>query len=94
MRPWAVPVPVPGPLRPPGRKPKNVGGQISGYLSFSAPVVQTPKHRSEYTMLGGSGLKGRGAIPAIARQRLTAFPRSSRSVGLPDELNEPPFGEF
>lgn len=37
----------------------------------------------EHTMLGGSGLKGRGAIPAIARQRLTAFPRSSRSVGLP-----------
>ncbi|OGM40539.1 mitochondrial export translocase Oxa1 [Aspergillus bombycis] len=31
-------------------------------------------------MLGGAGLKGRGAMPAIARQRLTAFSRSSRSM--------------
>ncbi|KAE8328955.1 60Kd inner membrane protein-domain-containing protein [Aspergillus sergii] len=31
-------------------------------------------------MLGGAGLKGRGAMPVIARQRLTAFSRSSRSM--------------
>ncbi|KAE8144593.1 60Kd inner membrane protein-domain-containing protein [Aspergillus avenaceus] len=30
-------------------------------------------------MLGGAGLKGRG-LPAMARQRLTAFPRSARSM--------------
>ncbi|KAF9883943.1 Mitochondrial inner membrane protein oxa1 [Aspergillus nanangensis] len=31
-------------------------------------------------MLGGAVVKGRGAMPAIARQRLTAFSRSSRSI--------------
>ncbi|OJJ95498.1 hypothetical protein ASPACDRAFT_81973 [Aspergillus aculeatus ATCC 16872] len=31
-------------------------------------------------MLGGTGLAGRGAMPAIARQRLLAFSRSSRSM--------------
>ncbi|KKK22306.1 hypothetical protein ARAM_006938 [Aspergillus rambellii] len=31
-------------------------------------------------MLGGYGLKGRGVMPAIARQRLAAFSRSSRSM--------------
>ncbi|EAU31221.1 predicted protein [Aspergillus terreus NIH2624] len=31
-------------------------------------------------MFGGAGLKGRGAMPAIARQRLSAFSRSSRSI--------------
>ncbi|PKX96654.1 membrane insertase OXA1 [Aspergillus novofumigatus IBT 16806] len=31
-------------------------------------------------MLAGAGLKGRGGIPTIARQHLTVFPRSSRSI--------------
>ncbi|KAK1144317.1 hypothetical protein N8T08_005469 [Aspergillus melleus] len=31
-------------------------------------------------MLGGSGLQGRGVVPAIARQRLATFSRSSRSM--------------
>ncbi|KAK9546035.1 hypothetical protein V6Z96_001043 [Aspergillus fumigatus] len=31
-------------------------------------------------MLAGAGLKGRGGIPTIARQHLTPFPRSSRSI--------------
>ncbi|KAF7596609.1 Mitochondrial inner membrane protein oxa1 [Aspergillus hancockii] len=31
-------------------------------------------------MLGGVGLKGRGTVSAVARQRLTAFSRSSRSM--------------
>lgn len=86
MRPWTVPVPVPGPLRPPGRKPKNVGGKVSGIclsLLLLFELQNTGLGLVEHTMLGGSGLNGRGAIPAIARQRLTAFPRSSRSVGLP-----------
>ena len=45
-------------------------------------------------MLGGTGLKGRGVLPAVARQRLTAFPRSSRSVGFlwPLENNWCPAG--
>ncbi|KAI2942902.1 hypothetical protein CBS147322_8650 [Aspergillus niger] len=31
-------------------------------------------------MLGGTGLSGRGVLPAVARQRLYAFSRSSRSM--------------
>ncbi|CAK40411.1 uncharacterized protein An09g06030 [Aspergillus niger] len=36
-------------------------------------------------MLGGTGLSGRGVLPAVARQRLYAFSRSSRSVCPPPQ---------
>lgn len=61
--------------RLPVSTPLRIQSRLLSFVPVCAPPI--------VIMLGGAGFKGRGAMPAIARQQLIV-PRSSRSVSLPE----------
>jgi len=56
-------------------------------LELPVPGIAPPP---DFTMLGGTGMRGPGAAAGLARQRLTASLRSSRPVCLPSHCDSEP----